>query len=607
VPAGDGRSPDGRRRCGHPTIVYFSPEFGISELGAAVLGRPRHPGRRPPQGGQRPRHRSAPSGCSTARASSARVVDGEQASARDLRRHRPRCVDTGSPSRSRSATPSWRPRCGGWTWAGAAAAARHRPAATAPTTGRSPTALQRRSPPPARTGARARRRRRPRRAAVGWTPGCTTSTRATPGSWRFELLDRELTDGAPTIAAARDRHPPARAVHHPHAGAGRHRPLRPRRSSSRTCAPWSERWEAAVDELLALGADPDDGLEVFNMAALCLRIAEGANGVSKLHGEVSRELFAGVPGGERIGSVTNGVHARTWVTRCRTCSTRCWARVGPTATRGVVVGDRARRRSPRPCAARPAPPSPSCSPTGRRHARSRRTGDRVRPPVRHLQARHAAAAHPELLAELLGDDDARSTSCSPARRTPPTDGARRCSPRSWHGSTAAANGRFTFVPDYDMGVARAMYAGCDVWLNNPVRPHEASGTSGEKAALNGALNCSIRDGWWAEMSDGRNGWDIPLSTSTDPDVRDDEESASHAGAARRDRRRVPRRRARARRPRGSSASVTLGDPRPAGDRGPHGPRLRPSAVPPARRRPALTPRTGSYLAPGGFPTACWDT
>jgi starch phosphorylase len=68
-----------------------------------------------------------------------------------------------------------------------------------------------------------------------------------------------------------------------------------------------------------------------------------------------------------------------------------------------------------------------------------------------------------------------------------------------------------FVPDYDIDVARTLYGGCDVWLNNPVRPMEACGTSGEKAALNGALNCSVRDGWWDEMSDGRNGWDIPTS------------------------------------------------------------------------------------------------
>ena len=69
--------------------------------------------------------------------------------------------------------------------------------------------------------------------------------------------------------------------------------------------------------------------------------------------------------------------------------------------------------------------------------------------------------------------------------------------------------RFVFIPDYDIGIARTMYHGCDVWLNTPRRPMEACGTSGMKAALNGVLNCSILDGWWDEMTDGTNGFDIP--------------------------------------------------------------------------------------------------
>ena len=87
--------------------------------------------------------------------------------------------------------------------------------------------------------------------------------------------------------------------------------------------------------------------------------------------------------------------------------------------------------------------------------------------------------------------------------------------------------RFVFLPDYDMRVARAMYHGCDVWLNNPRRPMEACGTSGMKAALNGALNCSIRDGWWDEWYDGENGWAI-YSADDDPDEsrRDAREAAS---------------------------------------------------------------------------------
>jgi starch phosphorylase len=80
-----------------------------------------------------------------------------------------------------------------------------------------------------------------------------------------------------------------------------------------------------------------------------------------------------------------------------------------------------------------------------------------------------------------------------------------------------ARHRFVFVPDYDIGIARTMYHGCDVWLNTPRRPMEACGTSGMKAALNGCLNLSIRDGWWDEMTDGSNGFDI-VSFDDDPDL-----------------------------------------------------------------------------------------
>ena len=87
-------------------------------------------------------------------------------------------------------------------------------------------------------------------------------------------------------------------------------------------------------------------------------------------------------------------------------------------------------------------------------------------------------------------------------------------------------GRFVFIPDYQMSVAKAMYAGCDVWLNNPIRPNEACGTSGEKAALNGGLNFSILDGWWAECFDGDNGWAIETSEAEGRVQRDDEEAAA---------------------------------------------------------------------------------
>ena len=88
--------------------------------------------------------------------------------------------------------------------------------------------------------------------------------------------------------------------------------------------------------------------------------------------------------------------------------------------------------------------------------------------------------------------------------------------------------RIVLLADYDMALARVLVAGVDVWLNNPLRPFEACGTSGMKAALNGALNLSILDGWWDERYDGRNGWAIPSADdgSVDPVRRDDFEAAA---------------------------------------------------------------------------------
>ena len=85
--------------------------------------------------------------------------------------------------------------------------------------------------------------------------------------------------------------------------------------------------------------------------------------------------------------------------------------------------------------------------------------------------------------------------------------------------------RIAFLPNYDIAMALPLYPGCDVWLNNPLRPYEACGTSGMKAALNGGLNLSILDGWWDEWYDGSNGWAIPSADGVDdPDRRDDLEA-----------------------------------------------------------------------------------
>jgi starch phosphorylase len=87
--------------------------------------------------------------------------------------------------------------------------------------------------------------------------------------------------------------------------------------------------------------------------------------------------------------------------------------------------------------------------------------------------------------------------------------------------------RIVFLPNYDIAMAQPLYPGCDVWLNNPLRPYEACGTSGMKAALNGGLNLSILDGWWDEWYDGDNGWAIPSADGVDdPDKRDDLEATA---------------------------------------------------------------------------------
>jgi starch phosphorylase len=91
----------------------------------------------------------------------------------------------------------------------------------------------------------------------------------------------------------------------------------------------------------------------------------------------------------------------------------------------------------------------------------------------------------------------------------------------------AVRHRIVFLPNYDIAMAQSLYPGCDVWLNNPLRPLEACGTSGMKAALNGGLNLSVLDGWWDEMYDGENGWAIPTADGVeDPDRRDDLEAAA---------------------------------------------------------------------------------
>src|SRR3712207_2556424 len=110
---------------------------------------------------------------------------------------------------------------------------------------------------------------------------------------------------------------------------------------------------------------------------------------------------------------------------------------------------------------------------------------------------------------------------------PLDDGGKEMIQRLVHFSAdPEVRGRFAFIEDYDMEVARVLCQGSDVWLNNPRRPLEACGTSGMKAALNGAINCSVLDGWWDECYDGDNGWAIGTVYTYADDAHQDRVEAS---------------------------------------------------------------------------------
>ena len=117
---------------------------------------------------------------------------------------------------------------------------------------------------------------------------------------------------------------------------------------------------------------------------------------------------------------------------------------------------------------------------------------------------------PATLSQLLNDPEQPIQIAVAGKAHPADEGGKALIQRMVQFSDSPdVRRRIVFLPDYDMAMAHALVQGCDVWLNNPLRPLEACGTSGMKAALNGGLNVSVRDGWWDEWYDGGNGWEIP--------------------------------------------------------------------------------------------------
>jgi len=310
---------------------------------------------------------------------------------------------------------------------------------------------------------------------------------------------------------------------------------------------WS-RLGLSREQFLELGSHAGER-QGFNMTALALRLCEQCNGVSKLHGEVARRMFQSlwpdkpveqVP----ISHVTNGIHVPAWIGEAvnkiyrkylepdwieRQDDPALWERILDVPDEELwaahlhlkrkltrLIRERARRQRVERrmdaeqvlCAGTLLDPDALIIGFARRFATYKRATiifhdldrlkrllhDRYRP----VQFIFAGKAHPA------------------------DDGGKRLIQHVYNAAKdPAIGGRIAFIEDYDLQVARYLVQGVDVWLNTPRRPHEASGTSGQKAAANGIPNLSVLDGWWAEGYNGANGWAVaPGQQHDDPWAQD---------------------------------------------------------------------------------------
>jgi starch phosphorylase len=305
---------------------------------------------------------------------------------------------------------------------------------------------------------------------------------------------------------------------------------------------------AAPSELIGLGrTHPDDQNEPFGVTQAALRLSRAAGGVSRRHGEVAREMWSALWPGTPIeqvpiGYVTNGVHVPTWVGEpmrdlldrhfgedwlAHADDPARWARIDqvPDAELWAVrerqraelvaflrersVTDRLGRGDLREyvdAAAQSLDEHVLTIGFARRVATYKRLHILTRDPdwtlslltgERPVQVVLAGKAHPR-------DDDAKRVLQS-------LFGLK-------HARVIAE--RVIFLDDYDLGSAARLVRGCDVWLNLPRPPLEASGTSGMKSAVNGGLQLSVLDGWWAEAYDGHNGWALTGDVDGDAQAQD---------------------------------------------------------------------------------------
>jgi glycogen phosphorylase len=305
-----------------------------------------------------------------------------------------------------------------------------------------------------------------------------------------------------------------------------------------------------LERFLDLGRAPSSPGQ-FNMTRLALNGTRRVNGVSRIHGHVTSQLVADhwpqlPPAENPVGYVTNGVHVPTflhqswttffdgtlppdwrerlsdrdfWHGLSQVSDERYWLAALDVKSRMLFgVRDRLKREYHRK----------GLSPAQLRHVV--RLIDPERPNVLTIGFARRFATYKRAalllrdrarLARLLGDAQ-RPVLFLFAGKAHPADEPGKSVLRDIKQLMMVPEfqGRIVFLEDYDMQLARWLVAGCDVWLNNPIAPLEASGTSGIKAAANGTLNLSVLDGWWAEAFDGENGWGIAPANASDPERRD---------------------------------------------------------------------------------------
>lgn len=297
------------------------------------------------------------------------------------------------------------------------------------------------------------------------------------------------------------------------------------------------------EEFLNLGHYGSNGGPTFNMTALALRTAGAINGVSRVHGRVTREMWGpiwpGVPeSGRPVKTVTNGIHVSTWIApdmaklferhlgkdwQDQHDELDFWDRIlmipdeelwaVREALRGYLIAfvrERARQlwTQEQVTAARVVAAGTLLDPAALTIGFARRFTDYKRPEL--------IFHDPERLARIL-TALRRPVQIVLAGKAHPADhpGKHHLQRIYRRAVDPAFGGRIAFVEDYDLHVAHFLVQGCDVWLNTPRRPFEASGTSGMKASINGALHLSTGDGWWAEGYTGSNGWLIDGGVTTD--------------------------------------------------------------------------------------------